>query len=37
MRRPLLVRLRLARSLVKFTGHHGLSAWWFVLRETVKG
>lgn len=37
MRRPLLVRYRLAKQLVKFTGHRGPRAWLFVLRQTARG
>lgn len=37
MRRPLLVRWRLAKSLVKFTGHRGPNAWWFIIRYVLRG
>lgn len=37
VKRPLVVRWRLARHLCKFTGNTGLRAWWFVLKETLRG
>lgn len=37
MRPPLQVRWRAARSIVKFQGRHGLRAWWFIVRETLRG
>lgn len=41
MRRPLLVewrlmrgRWRFARDILRFSGHRGPQAWWFLVRQT---